>query len=130
MLLHTTKNSYLKAVNNLLRDNPKFIYISSYGLRVDSPIMKYLMHESKCKDIRLVIGVRNRNHSLFLTSFFKKQKKIKIRVKNKYHTKFVLTDKGVIAGGRNFVDSDWKDLTFLMRNKNTLRQFKEYFLKQ
>lgn len=52
---------------------------------------------------------------------------IDFRIKTEYHMKMMLSNKSYILGGRNFSESNYKDLSFIGNDKKMIKDLKEIF---
>jgi hypothetical protein len=126
----TTDRAYIAQIEKMIRDKPSFLYISTFNWKVD----KKLLNKMKgIKDVRIIVGIPD-NTTKAKLAFFKElsreYKNIRIVLKNGYHTKFVVSSNSAIIGGRNLTGSLWDDLSFIVKNKKTLRELKEYSLRK
>lgn len=129
MKLLKTKKEFYNEILKLASENPTFFYMASYNLNVDDNIKKIFKKlPAKC-DVKIIIGL-NENASIkqreFLKNYFSEYE---IKLLQACHLKLIVTNKGVILGGRNLTDSDWKDLSVLFISKNTISEIKKEFLK-
>lgn len=118
---------FAKEIKRLIQAGPDYIYISSFGLKVDT-LMEFMLAKAprKCK-IKILIGVTPRTKKRqieFYKSYFKD---FEVRVVHKNHMKLFLTNSGGIVGGRNLTGGDWDDLDITIDNTGHIKQLKSYF---
>lgn len=127
MDLITTRDEFESTVMCIKHNSkPSFIYISTFNIKVGKFMDSIL--STKCP-IKIIIGHADmsKKQRIFLDKWFSNYPNVKVRYRKNYHTKFILTDKAVIVGGRNLTESGWDDISLLMRRKETLDKFKKYF---
>jgi hypothetical protein len=127
MRILETSNDFRTAIYNILQAKPRYLYLASYGLNLNSEFIKKLFKNAP-KNTRLIIGTRDQLSplSMWMKKHFDHQE-IPTRFVEEFHGKIVVSDKGVIIGGRNLTDSEWEDYSFFSNSKKTIGLCKKAF---
>jgi hypothetical protein len=130
MILISNKKDYYNHINRESKKNNSFFYIATYGFKLEDDIKEILnnLKKSKCKDIKILIGLNNpsKKQTLFLKTYLKE---FNVKLFNNSHLKMIVNDSSSIIGGRNLTQSDWKDTGVKFVNKQNILKLKSEFLK-
>lgn len=129
MKLLKTKKAFYDEILRMSKEKPSFFYMATYNLSVENKMKLILSHLPDKSDVRVIIGV-NEGCSVKQKDFFKSYfKKYKVKLFNECHLKIIVSNKGVIVGGRNLTDSGWKDLSIKLISRDAIASIKAEFLK-
>jgi len=125
-----TKKQFEAAVFKILSSKPKFLYIATYGINLNSEFCEKIFKNCP-KNTRVIIGVRG-NSSEKQRNYYRwwfRSCGIDVELVEEFHAKMIVSDKYCIVGGRNLTDSDWIDVSFLLTTKASIKACKSSFEK-
>lgn len=131
----------------------KKVWISTYGLKgpeyktwSEHPVNQIFWHpDFKPRDFRIAIGIpfvgecyincphcKEMKDNIIDTiehnaEYLRQTHLASVKVYTEFHMKLVVTEKFVIAGGRNLTGSKWTDLTVVSRSKKDIKHAMNIF---
>jgi hypothetical protein len=128
MKILRTDEAFRESIFRILRAKPKYFYLSSFNISINSEILDMLRLMRDIKDVKVIIGLVNPTPKqlAFLRNTFK-DNRIPLKLVTDFHMKSVVSDKKIIVGGRNLTRSGWLDLNFEISSQDNIVKMKREF---
>lgn len=131
MKLLSNTEQFEHAILNIAKANPKFFFVSTFGLRVDDFLKMVIKVLPKDCVVKFLVGVNediSKSKLIFLKTFFAKNN-ITYKITTNHHIKLIISDKSVIIGSSNLTRSNWSELNVLLTDKNSISKMRSSYLK-